>query len=65
MRARCLRTATDLVTSQMAEQILPDGAHFELSSSYHIEFMRDLVKLRQLLDPSVRERIADHKAPRG
>jgi uncharacterized heparinase superfamily protein len=42
-------TAINLVTSQIEEQILVDGSHFELGPMYHVEFMFDLVKLYQLL----------------
>ncbi len=39
-----------LLQRELARQILPDGAHEELSTSYHREVSHDLGQLRTLLD---------------
>ncbi|MDB4610556.1 heparinase II/III family protein [Akkermansiaceae bacterium] len=49
LKFRAKSTAINLVKSQIEEQILDDGCHFELSPMYHVEFMLDLIKLHQLL----------------
>lgn len=43
------KQAARLAVSQVAEQILPDGAHFERSPMYHIQVMEDLLALIGLL----------------
>ncbi len=45
-----LRQATDLAVEQVAEQVLPDGGHFERSPGYHVEVMEDLLILTSLLE---------------
>jgi uncharacterized heparinase superfamily protein len=47
--ARWTATAEALVGEQLAEQLLPDGSHFELSPTYHIHVMEDLYALALLL----------------
>jgi uncharacterized heparinase superfamily protein len=50
-----LRTATDLTQSQLAEQILDDGGHFERSPLYHLKAIEDFFGLAILIeDPHVR-----------
>ena len=44
-----LRRATEIAVSQIDEQILPDGAHFERSPMYHIQVMGDILLLSTLL----------------
>src|SRR5262249_27620124 len=68
--ARWLRTATRLAAEQAAEQVLPDGGHFERSPMYHLHVMEDFLTLALLVeDPLVREelrtawrRMAEHLA---
>jgi uncharacterized heparinase superfamily protein len=49
---RWLARATKLAADQAVEQVLPDGAHFELSPMYHLDVMHDLLSLAILLtDP--------------
>lgn len=43
-----LRTGLDLLDSEFAEQILDDGAHFELSPMYHAVILEDVLDLIQL-----------------
>ncbi|MDB2639679.1 heparinase II/III family protein [Akkermansiaceae bacterium] len=58
LKFRAQSTAVNLVKSQIEEQILADGSHFELSPMYHVDFMFDLVKLYELLPcDSLREHI--------
>lgn len=46
--------AVSIAMSQVKEQILPDGMHFERSPMYHIHVLEDLLALRELLpDPAV------------
>ncbi|MHC4202791.1 MAG: heparinase II/III domain-containing protein, partial [Planctomycetota bacterium] len=47
---RWLRTATRLAVSQVDEQILPDGGHFERSPMYHLQVMEDVLSLALLLE---------------
>jgi uncharacterized heparinase superfamily protein len=55
-----MKQAERIVAGQLDEQILPDGMHFERSAAYHLEVMRDLVKLASLLhDQSVVTRIQE------
>ncbi len=49
-----LRQATDLAVEQAAEQVLPDGGHFERSPGYHVEVMEDLLILASLLEDAGR-----------
>ncbi len=46
---RWRRTATRIALSQIDEQVLPDGCHFERSPMYHLEWMHDLATLANLL----------------
>ena len=48
--ARWRQTATELAASQAAEQVLPDGAHFELSPMYHVQAMEDFLSLALLIE---------------
>jgi uncharacterized heparinase superfamily protein len=43
-----LRTGLDLLDAEFAEQILDDGAHFELSPMYHAVILEDVLDLIQL-----------------
>jgi uncharacterized heparinase superfamily protein len=43
-----LRTGLDLLDSELAEQILDDGGHFELSPMYHSIILEDVLDLLQL-----------------
>jgi len=43
-----LRTGLDLLEAEFAEQILDDGAHFELSPMYHAVILEDVLDLIQL-----------------
>jgi len=43
-----LQTGLELIQEQYAEQILPDGAHFELSPMYHSIMLMDVLDLIQL-----------------
>jgi len=45
-----LRQAAEWTSSQLAEQILPDGAHFERSPMYHVHVMEDVLSLAMLLE---------------
>ncbi len=45
-----LRQATDLATSQIEEQVLADGGHFERSPKYHVDVMRDVLTLASLVE---------------
>lgn len=47
--AAWLRMATKIAVDQAAEQILPDGGHFERSPFYHLEAMSDFSALASLL----------------
>ncbi len=50
-----LEQATTLAVDQVAEQVLPDGGHFERSPGYHVEIMEDLLALALLVeDPDAR-----------
>jgi uncharacterized heparinase superfamily protein len=55
-----LSTATYLAVEQIAEQVLPDGAHFERSPMYHLHVMEDTLSLVLLLeDPQARKQLRD------
>jgi len=47
-KSRIYRKALDVVISELDEQFLKDGAHFELSPMYHSLAMEDLLDLYQL-----------------
>src|SRR5262249_32387885 len=55
-----LKTATRLALDQAAEQVLPDGGHFERSPMYHLHVMEDILSLALLLeDEEARRRLRD------
>jgi len=45
-----LRTAAEIASAQVDEQVLPDGGHFERSPMYHVQVMGDLLALALLLE---------------
>lgn len=45
-----LAAAAKIIRSQLVEQVLKDGGHFERSMMYHLEMMHDLLKLSSLVD---------------
>src|ERR1700722_4492658 len=45
-----LRAATDLAQSQLVEQVLDDGGHFERSPLYHLKVMEDFFVLSRLIE---------------
>jgi uncharacterized heparinase superfamily protein len=47
---RWMRLAKRIADAQSAEQILPDGGHFERSPMYHIHVLEDLFVLALLVD---------------
>lgn len=54
------RRAGSIACSQAADQVLPDGGHFERSGRYHVEVMQELATIAILSeDPAVRERLAE------
>lgn len=56
--ARWLAKATELAVQQAREQVLADGMHFERSPMYHLQVMKDLFLLRQLVeDPAAVEEL--------
>jgi uncharacterized heparinase superfamily protein len=57
---RWLSLAMDLAESQAAEQVLPDGGHFERSPMYHIHVLEDFLALARLVpNASSQERLRD------
>jgi len=57
----CERAARAIYETEIEEQVLPDGGHFELSPMYHCIVMRGLLEVRSLLgdgDPLVRGHVA-------
>ncbi|MEK7469139.1 MAG: alginate lyase family protein [Planctomycetota bacterium] len=55
---RWLQAATAVADSQVDEQVLPDGGHFERSPMYHIHVMEDLLRLWFLVrDEATRSKI--------
>ena len=57
----CDATARHLLTTELPEQILPDGAHFELSPMYHVMVLHRLLQATALLgtsDPLIRDVVA-------
>jgi uncharacterized heparinase superfamily protein len=53
--AEWLRTGARLAVEQVAEQVLPDGGHFERSPMYHLHVMEDVLALAVLVeDPTAR-----------
>ncbi len=58
---RCETAARAILATEIPEQVLPDGAHFELSPMYHAIVLHRLIEARALLgesDPLVREHVA-------
>jgi len=52
---RWRRRGIDLLRTEIREQLLADGGHFELSPMYHsivLEDLFDLIQLRRILDPT-------------
>lgn len=45
-----LQVARELFRGQLAEQVLPDGGHFERSPMYHATLLEDLLDLLQLAE---------------
>jgi uncharacterized heparinase superfamily protein len=45
-----LRAATDLAQTQLIEQVLDDGGHFERSPLYHLKVMEDFFVLSRLIE---------------
>lgn len=48
-----LRLGARLLERELTEQVLPDGMHFELSPSYHLQVLGDLLDTRRALAPLV------------
>jgi uncharacterized heparinase superfamily protein len=46
------RLAREIIAKEIAEQVLPDGAHFELSPMYHKLVLWRLIELSKLLGPA-------------
>lgn len=55
-----LRQAGEHTPSQLAEQVMPDGAHFECSPMYHVHAMEDVLVLALLLEDA--DAVAEAKA---
>lgn len=45
------RRAVTLLDRELRRQVLPDGMHFELSPSYHLQVLEDLLDVRRCLAP--------------
>jgi uncharacterized heparinase superfamily protein len=63
---RWLLKATQLLTSQLDEQILSDGAHFELSPMYHsiiLEDLLDVLNISRQVDVRVPQFVIDSIDP--
>jgi uncharacterized heparinase superfamily protein len=52
--ARWLETGLNIVNEQLAEQVLPDGGHFERSTMYHAAALEDLLDLVNVLQAAGR-----------
>ncbi|MBN2294571.1 MAG: alginate lyase family protein [Pirellulales bacterium] len=52
-----MQSATKIALSQAAEQVLPDGGHFERSPMYHVHAMEDFLTLGSLVDESAAREI--------
>jgi len=50
-----LRTGLAIVASELAEQVLEDGAHFELSTMYHAAALEDLLDLINVMRAAGRD----------
>lgn len=59
---RWARRALRLLERELKEQILRDGMHFELSPSYHLQVMEDLMDMRRSVKSLVDAGIAPAKA---
>ena len=46
---RQLGRALEMLTSQLAVQILPDGGHYERAPAYHCQVLADLIDVAELL----------------
>lgn len=58
--SRWVSQATSIANSQITEQILSDGMHFERSPMYHIHVLEDFLALASLLqDQAIRDRLED------
>lgn len=56
--ARWRRTAERLLGRELAQQILADGVHFELSPAYHCQVFADLLEIAAVLpDPHLKARL--------
>ena len=53
---RWLRTAEQLARSQVSEQVLQDGGHFERSTMYQLQMMEEVLALAHLLDDAAAPR---------
>ena len=51
---RTLQRALDLLSRQLAVQVLPDGGHFERAPAYHCQVLADLIDLAELLQSADR-----------
>lgn len=47
---RWTRLGLKLLRRELAEQVLPDGFHYERSPAYHGQVLADLLEIRQVLD---------------
>lgn len=56
--SRWLALGTRLLERELAEQVLPDGGHFERSAMYHAQVLEDLLDLETLASASGRPRAA-------
>lgn len=61
---RLVRAASEMLQRELNDQGLPDGAHFELSPSYHAQVLADFIDIENLLSaddrppvPGLHERI--------
>lgn len=60
LAARWRQRAGSIARAQAAEQVLPDGGHFERSGRYHVEVMQDLATIAVLAaDPRTRQSLTD------
>lgn len=60
---RWARKAVRQLDIELSEQILPDGMHFELSPSYHLQVMEDLLDIHRSLGSIAGDR-SDHSRAR-
>lgn len=58
--ARWSRLGQKWLASELDEQVLPDGMHYERSPAYHCQVLADFVECREVLEPgALRERLDD------